>query len=168
MSKRRWALNTMIVFVVSGLWHGAAYTFLIWGALHGLLMIAEKLIYKDKLKTLSDKFSFANLLRTILTFFLVSFAWIFFRAESLQDALLIISKIFTSHGAVFMYHDTFSIGLVTLLMVLIYEVIKEAKVNVRIVSSRHFIVKYITVVVLICYILAFGVLNNSSFIYFQF
>lgn len=168
VSKRRWALNTMIVFVVSGLWHGAAYTFLIWGALHGLLMIAEKLIYKDKLKTLSDKFSFANLLRTILTFFLVSFAWIFFRAESLQDALLIISKIFTSHGAVFLDKSHLLLAAIALLLVFAHDFVKEYGLRIHLLSSKHFVIKYIGAIILLGYILTLGVLNGGSFIYFQF
>lgn len=158
----------MIVFVVSGLWHGAAYTFLIWGALHGLLMIAEKLIYKDKLKTLSDKFSFANLLRTILTFFLVSFAWIFFRAESLQDALLIISKIFTSHGAVFLDKSHLLLAAIALLLVFAHDFVKEYGLRIHLLSSKHFVIKYIGAIILLGYILTLGVLNGGSFIYFQF
>lgn len=82
-SKARWMLNTMIVFTVSGLWHGAAYTFIIWGALHGACMVVERIIYGDKIKTISDKFSIANLLRLMVTFSIVNFAWIFFRVNNL-------------------------------------------------------------------------------------
>lgn len=91
-SKARWMLNTMIVFTVSGLWHGAAYTFIIWGALHGACMVVERIIYGDKIKTISDKFSIANLLRLMVTFSIVNFAWIFFRVNNLVDVILIIKK----------------------------------------------------------------------------
>ena len=70
-SQARWMLNTMIVFVVSGLWHGAAYTFIIWGAMHGACMVIERLVYGEKIKQLSDKFSIANLIRLMLTFTIV-------------------------------------------------------------------------------------------------
>lgn len=91
-TKARWMLNTMIVFTVSGLWHGAAYTFIIWGALHGACMVVERIIYGDKIKTISDKFSIANLLRLMVTFSIVNFAWIFFRVNNLVDVILIIKK----------------------------------------------------------------------------
>lgn len=168
VSKGRWVINTLIVFIVSGLWHGAAYTFLIWGTLHGLLMIVEKLIYGDKLKTIADRFSFINLMRIVLTFLLVSFGWIFFRAESLQDALLIFNKIFTNHGALYINTDSLLMGLIALVLVFFYDLVKEYGLNVHLLSSRHFVVKYIAAVLLICYILLFGVLNGGSFIYFQF
>lgn len=87
-TKARWMLNTMIVFTVSGLWHGAAYTFIIWGALHGACMVVERIIYGDKIKTISDKFSIANLLRLMVTFSIVNFAWIFFRVNNLVDVIL--------------------------------------------------------------------------------
>lgn len=91
-TKARWMLNTMIVFTVSGLWHGAAYTFIIWGAMHGACMVIERIIYGDKIKTISDKFSIANLLRLMVTFSIVNFAWIFFRVNNLGDVMLIFKK----------------------------------------------------------------------------
>lgn len=74
--------NTMIVFLLSGLWHGADVTFLIWGGLHGLFLCAERLIGNNPPKL--------SRLRHLLTLLLVGFAWIFFRADSLADALLIL------------------------------------------------------------------------------
>lgn len=97
-SHSRWILNTMIVFVVSGLWHGAAYTFLIWGALHGLCMIVEKMLYGDKLKHIGNDFSLVNGCRMFATFFFVNFAWIFFRLDSLDKVQYAISHIFTFGG----------------------------------------------------------------------
>jgi hypothetical protein len=73
----------MTVFLVSGLWHGANWTFVAWGAVHGLGLIV------------SDLFSMSRVsvwVRRVLTFHFVSFAWIFFRANSLSDAFLIIRR----------------------------------------------------------------------------
>ena len=97
-SHARWIFNTMVVFVVSGLWHGAAYTFLIWGAFHGFCMIVEKKLYGDKLKTLSTKLSFSNCLRMSITFFVVNFAWIFFRVDNFNDAQNAVCQILTMGG----------------------------------------------------------------------
>lgn len=99
-SHARWIFNTMVVFVVSGLWHGAAYTFLIWGAFHGFCMIVEKKLYGDKLKTLSTKLSFSNCLRMSITFFVVNFAWIFFRVDNFNDAQNAVCQILTMGGEI--------------------------------------------------------------------
>lgn len=168
VSKVRWAMNIMIVFLVSGLWHGAAYTFLIWGGLHGLCMIIERLVYGSKIKELRERFSLMNVLRVILTFCIVSFAWIFFRADNLSDAYNIIIRIFTSHGNLFIDATTLSLAFLSLAIVYIYDFSIEYKIKIKLLNSKYKIVKFATAAFLICYILGFGVLNNSSFIYFQF
>lgn len=98
----RWALNVMIVFLLSGLWHGAALTFIVWGGIHGVYQIVgklknvglQKLVDKGKLKMPPDNAATTAVRRTI-TFALVCFAWIFFRGNSLTDCGVIITKIFT-------------------------------------------------------------------------
>ena len=92
--------NIMTVFAVSGLWHGAAWTFVVWGVLHGLYQVIGKLLKPLREKALDamgisrDSKGLA-FLRQGVTFMLVCFAWIFFRANSMADALLVIRKIFT-------------------------------------------------------------------------
>lgn len=168
VSKARWMLNTMIVFTVSGLWHGAAYTFLIWGVLHGACMIAERLLYGKRIKEISDRLTFSNILSMLLTFCIVSFAWIFFRAETIGDATSIISKIFLSHGSLFIDLNTLSMAFLAFVIVFIYDFTQEYGVRLRLLNSRFTVVRYATAAFLICYIIGFGVLNGGSFIYFQF
>lgn len=168
VSKARWMLNTMIVFTVSGLWHGAAYTFLIWGALHGACMIAERLLYGKRIKEISDRLTFSNILRMLLTFCIVSFAWIFFRAETIGDAASIISKIFLSHGSLFIDLNTLSMAFLAFVIVFMYDFTQEYGVRLRLLNSRFTVVRHATAAFLICYIIGFGVLNGGSFIYFQF
>lgn len=167
-SKSRWMLNTMIVFTVSGLWHGAAYTFLIWGAFHGACMVIERQVYGNKIKEISDNFSIANILRLALTFLIVNFAWIFFRVNNLNEVMTIFKKIFTEPGELFVDIDTFLLGFVALAIVFVYDFIKEKQLNIHLLSSKYIVVRYATAILLIFYILAFGVLNGGSFIYFQF
>ncbi|MBQ0156848.1 MAG: MBOAT family protein [Bacteroidales bacterium] len=167
-SKPRWMLNQMIVFTVSGLWHGAAYTFLIWGAFHGACMVVERQIYGDKIKNISDNFSIANVLRWIITFTIVNFAWIFFRVSDLGDVMTIFKKIFTEPGELFFDLDSLLLGFLALAIVFIYDFIKEKQLNIHLLSSKNIVVRYITAILLVVYILAFGVLNGASFIYFQF
>ncbi len=161
-------MNTMIVFVTSGLWHGAAYTYIIWGFIHGVCMIVERLLYGEKIKQIKDSLSIMNLLRMLMTFIIVTFAWIFFRAESLQDAILIIQKIFTSTGNIFMDKSTLLLAFVSLLLVVAYDITKEYNIKLHLLDSKNVFVRYMTAIFMICYIIAFGVLNGGSFIYFQF
>ncbi|MDB5103341.1 MAG: putative rane protein involved in D-alanine export [Fibrobacteres bacterium] len=103
VGKARWMANIMTVFLVSGLWHGANWTYVIWGALHGIYMAAgalgsglrekaAKAIGLDRLPGIRHG------LNVLATFHLVLFAWIFFRARSLADAFLIIRTIASGAG----------------------------------------------------------------------
>ena len=124
-SKRRWMLNTMIVFIVSGLWHGAAYTFIIWGAMHGACMVIERLVYGEKIKHISDKFSIANLLRLMLTFTIVNFAWIFFRVNDLDNVMIIFKKMVTESGIPFVDADTMVYALMFAVLVFVVDFVEE-------------------------------------------
>ncbi|MGB7337830.1 MAG: MBOAT family protein [Phototrophicaceae bacterium] len=86
-------INLFIVFVVSGLWHGAGWTFIIWGVLHGLAIVLIGLLRHYKIDLMPGKSALMVLLRIIVTFIFVSFAWIFFRANSLADAHYIVSHL---------------------------------------------------------------------------
>lgn len=97
-SHARWIFNTMVVFIVSGLWHGAAYTFLIWGAFHGLCMVVEKQIYGEKIKQLDTYLPKLNGLRMLATFAIVNFAWVCFRLGSVQDVGYVLTQIVTLGG----------------------------------------------------------------------
>ncbi len=95
-------VNTLITFGLSGLWHGAAWGYVIWGLLNGVYIVVEKHIREsilplfkrnEKLSSLAPKDS--TLLGQVVTFVLISFSWIFFRAQSLELSTTIITKIFT-------------------------------------------------------------------------
>ncbi|MCI1982400.1 MAG: MBOAT family protein [Oscillospiraceae bacterium] len=115
-SKRRHCLNLMIVFAVCGLWHGASMTFVIWGLLHGvyqvigLLTRPAKQRAEQKLGIRENSFP-VRLYRAAATFVLVDFAWIFFRADSLWDAAVLIGNLFRFNPAAFWNGSLFSLGL---------------------------------------------------------
>ena len=99
-SKARSYLNIIIVFLVSGLWHGAALNFVVWGFLHGVFQVLGKLLQplRDKIREglhISRDSRMLGMFRRLCTFTLVTFAWIFFRASSLTDALTVVGRIFT-------------------------------------------------------------------------
>ncbi len=95
----RWHYNIFITFLLCGLWHGANWTFVIWGALHGGILVIENITggFQERLagKLFPDKGSRLNhILQITITMIIVSFAWIFFRANSVEDAFTIISRMF--------------------------------------------------------------------------
>lgn len=168
-SKIRWMFNTMIVFTVSGLWHGASYNFIIWGIIHGFCMIIERLVYGEKIKTISNKLSIANLLRIMLTFTIVNFAWVFFRINNISDTLCIFKKVFTEHGRIFMDADTLVYAFVFAILVFSADFMDEYfSGKIKLLNSKNTILRWSTYIVMIIMILLFGVLDGGSFIYFQF
>ncbi len=88
-SKGRLYFNLWLVFLASGLWHGASWNFVIWGAYHGLFLVLERSILLRFYEKTGKLFS------TITTFFVVVIGWVFFRIENFQDAILYINKMFS-------------------------------------------------------------------------
>ena len=94
MTQWRWFANLMIVFVISGLWHGASWTFVVWGGLHGLYLAVERF--------LTRRFSGAAIARTwlfqvwlaLVTYFFVNLTWVFFRAQDFGTAWRMITSMF--------------------------------------------------------------------------
>jgi len=100
VSQPRWAVNLLITFLISGLWHGANWTFIIWGALHGFYMVLDRFssTFWDRFDLVNRSLLFSYLKDTIsalTTFLLVCFAWIFFRANTLQDSWYVINHLFS-------------------------------------------------------------------------
>ena len=101
VSAARWSLNIAAVFLLSGLWHGASWTFVTWGGLHAFYYLAEHAWRRGArnlpfLKTLSPRV--LKPLQIVVVFHLVLFAWVFFRAASVSQAALIVSRIATDLG----------------------------------------------------------------------
>lgn len=162
--------NILIVFVVSGIWHGASWTFVIWGALHGLYQIIEvllnKYVYKDKPRSKP-----MQVVNYITTFTLVCLAWVFFRANTVQDGFTIISNILTlKKGSLFI---GFAAGLVYSILLIIFLVIAEVNYEyfnnkLSLIYSKSAMTRGLGYVLLVLIILMIGVFNGGQFIYFQF
>ena len=91
--KLRQYINIIIVFTISGIWHGAGLTFLVWGLIHGVLSVLTRII-KPRLKWNFKPVS------VIITFILTTIAWVFFRANTITDALTMLGKPFTGFGII--------------------------------------------------------------------
>lgn len=153
--------NLLITFIVSGFWHGANWTFIIWGALHGLFLIIEKLFSSIKLP---------KLLSILFVFLLTNFAWVFFRASSLGDSFKIIKTIFTYSEKGFYIGDKgiFTFSIFAILILFINDFICEYYPKLKLLTNKRVVIRYASIVIIILYIIAFGVFDSSQFIYFQF
>ena len=106
-------LNIFFVFLLSGIWHGGGSTFVVWGIMHGVLSIITRMIKKGKKTSENCKESgIATICKricgTLFTFVYVTAAWVFFRAESISDALLLFKRMFV--GGIRPFYSTFSDG----------------------------------------------------------
>ncbi len=95
VSEVRHMVNLMVTFLASGLWHGANWTFVVWGGLHGVYQVAENFWHRHVSggKGRKEKLP-AAVIRTVVTFLLVCFAWIFFRANTIGEALFVVQNMF--------------------------------------------------------------------------
>ncbi|MEM7367614.1 MAG: MBOAT family protein [Bacteroidota bacterium] len=174
----RWFANLMIVFVVSGFWHGANWTFIVWGALHGAYLIAEILAKRWNLFHLN--WLAPRLRRGVMiltTFHLTLLAWVFFRANNLQDAWTILSSIIQLPLSLTlaMIKETvigaggLSWGISCMILLgfilldpILDQRIKGLKANQRIPAAR-LVFASLTSLILLC-----GYFGKVEFIYFQF
>ncbi len=161
--------NLMITFLVSGLWHGANWTFVIWGALHGTYIVVYNIWCRFVHKP-SFESTWSRVLNTVFCFLLVAFAWIFFRANNVSDAFVIVSKIFTDFGQLHQPSGkTFFIYSFAALAILIFKDTKDHCMwNINFMHSQSIAIRYIFTVALTAYILLFGAFTSGQFIYFQF
>ena len=156
--------NLFVTFVVSGIWHGANWTFFCWGSLHGVLLCIEKALGFSK-----RRFSgMEKFLHWAVTFVLVCFAWIMFRAKNLSDAMAIATGIFTNPGVPYLDYATFIAVGMAMIVLLAKEFADEYQWKTRIAESDSWLVHHVYLVVMISYIILFGVLGGDQFIYFQF
>ncbi len=189
--KWRWYLNILIVFLVSGLWHGANWTFVIWGGLHGTYMLVSLLTkgLRGKIVLYSgiNKIPYINHFFQILsTFMLVAFAWLFFRANNLSDALYIAQHLFSGVGEMILNisdinylrhifiqlglskYDLFSLFLTLGILEIVQFFQRRPDANNKF-ATQPFWIRWTAYYALVLIILFGGGFNSSqNFIYLQF
>ncbi len=188
-SKLRKYFNLMVTFLCSGLWHGAALTYILWGGVHGVYQIMGQELkpIKDKIfnmfnvKTDADSFKLGQI---ICTFILTDFAWIFFRANSFGDAKGIICSIFTEFnpwvlldgtlGLLGLDYAELTILLLSCMLLFVVDLIKYKR-GLRLDSfldQQNTPFRWAWIMIISIIILVFGVYGNAydaqAFIYFQF
>jgi D-alanyl-lipoteichoic acid acyltransferase DltB (MBOAT superfamily) len=174
-SVSRWYFNLMVVFVISGLWHGANWTYIIWGSINGFYLvfalITKKYRNQFNLFVGITKYPRLHLFFQIgITFLLISFSRVFFRSKSVEDAITVIKKILTFNGSAFgsgtitVVYSFFAIA-----FLLLVEFKKEFyKGDFTLSDNKNFWVRNAYFSLLIILIILVGVFDGGQFIYFQF
>jgi D-alanyl-lipoteichoic acid acyltransferase DltB (MBOAT superfamily) len=150
--------NMFLTMVISGLWHGAAWTFVIWGALHGL----GRFCTRELEKTSFYKERVPRVAKQLFVFVFVSFAWIFFRAATISDAWVIVTRIFSS-GLANPYCPLLALALV--FAVWLYQLTYESRLK-WVLELRA--VRVGIVLLLVFYLAVFAPASEKAFIYLQF
>jgi len=176
--KWRWYYNLMIVFLVSGLWHGADWKYVAWGGLHGFYLIAS-ILTKNLRNGISQFFNLDRfpriheVLKIFLTFHMVTLSWIFFRANSISDAILIVGKIFDSNisfltGFVVQNSYELKIAILAIVFMELIHLVQGSRSAKRFLSGQPVWFRWPVYYILGLSILMFGEFNLTEFIYFQF
>jgi D-alanyl-lipoteichoic acid acyltransferase DltB (MBOAT superfamily) len=193
-----WYLNLLITFLVSGLWHGANWTFVIWGGLHGMYLIVS--IWSQNFRNRVTRWMGLDRLPSLhaavqitLTFCLASFAWIFFRANTPANAAYIASHLFTGFGStslamlseqlfvtlganlqlkIFFPHLTglqvLAIATAEIVVLEIIQALQRHRTVEGLLTGRPLWLRWGAYYAMAVNILLFGVFEQSAFIYFQF
>lgn len=180
--------NIMIVFLTSGLWHGANLSFVIWGGINGLYQIVGDALKKVRGKIrrivgITPETIGYKIIATLITFVLIDFSWIFFRANSFTQSLHIIKSIFTTYNPWILFDGSlFECGLnrpdvfillLSLLALLLADILKIKGITLRyVILEQDWLCRCLIYVVSIVVLLIFGVYGSNydaaAFIYFQF
>lgn len=184
-------VNIMITFLVSGLWHGAAYTFVVWGALNGLYNVCERLLFGKKQRRIRQRQKnglpvkqpplYRRVFNAMVTFVLIDFSWIFFRANSLTDAVYVVKNLFSDIGSLFVpgyitsaltpmgFFDKNGWAVILCIVIMLAVEMWEGKSTLtQRINKCPWPVRWAFYYSVIILIALFGYFGQSQFIYFQF
>ncbi len=174
--------NLLITFLVSGLWHGANWTFVLWGLIHGCAQLLENLF---KLHIVVKKNPIILVVRAVLVFVFVMFAWIFFRAQSIDEAIYVICNMFHGIGKPITYlfngfstrnHIGIGLGIGGLVkaflpisLLALYDFVSLSQDVIKWISARSTFLRW-SIYLIMIWIIIFGMpeSGSSQFVYFQF
>jgi alginate O-acetyltransferase complex protein AlgI len=181
VGKWRWYYNIFITFLLSGIWHGANWTYVIWGSLHGVYFIVGSIFFSkkmfDRIESKVPKI-FLTLIQRLVIFIVVSFAWIFFRSNSIADSILVVRSILdfsqynfsqlSLHLVPEEKDSVYSIDIALSWFWIFVLIISELIFNQYSFQHLKRPIRWAFYIGGMLAILLFGVYDNSQFIYFQF
>lgn len=169
-TKFRMYFNLWVVFLASGLWHGASWSFVLWGAIHGMFIVLDKLFLGNMMSKLG------RFIPVIFTFLITVIAWVFFRIENIGDAWIFLKRMFAfDFGAVDMSHNPHFY--VIMVVATVFSFFTLFKVGVKIQNwvfytelngYQQLIYWFLSIIVIIICIATLNATNFSPFIYFRF
>jgi alginate O-acetyltransferase complex protein AlgI len=180
VNKTRHFFNLLLTFLISGFWHGANWTFVIWGGLHAFFLIIENMFTKQLATYLlpTNNNFFIKLIKNTITISCISFAWIFFRAPTLNDALYITTHLFVDFTPSVRFSSFIAIGLpfydVIIMLISVsflgfFELLQERRYINVLMYEKPFYIRWLLYIGLTLFILFFGIFDSpQQFIYFQF
>lgn len=167
-SKLRNYWNIFVTFLVSGIWHGANWTFIVWGCMHGIYQIVEKMLGQQK----CNYGRLGKTVKILVTFLLVNFAWIFFRMPTLADACGVIARIFDFSLPMkpFIVNNTETLlSVMGLSLLFIKDYFDEYHPNsFTLFNNQRFYLRWGVYIVIIMMIMLTGVFGADQFIYVNF
>lgn len=175
VSKGRNMFNLLVTFTLSGLWHGAAFTYIVWGGLHGALQCVENLLFPGKKKEQSRNFIWWG--KVVIVFCLVSAAWCFFRAGSCKEALYVFAHMADGLTNPISYinvgvhaFDVASLKfiLLPLLLLTVYDYVALDKDPIQCIGNLPAVARKVLYVAFLLLMLLLASFNSQEFVYFQF
>lgn len=165
-SKLKTYWNILVTFLVSGIWHGANWTFIVWGGIHGIVQIIEKALGLNK----KESKGIVKALRIFLffTFAIVTVAWVIFRSSSLGDAFGLIGRYSKTNGVFLADIQTLLYITIAIIPLLLLEVGKEFFPKLYDKIRIYTVVRWAVYLVVLAMIVLIGVHDGSSFIYVSF
>ncbi len=170
VSALRLYLNLWIVFLISGFWHGAEWTFVIWGAYHGLFLVLERL-FLDKALQQTHK-----MVRIIYSFFIIVIGWVFFRADNLPHAMAFLQQMFSVNLDSFYF--TIDTRILTFLILAFlgcfaaaFTAVEKLELSIYTFKNTKFAVFSYFIFGLLCTMISLGYITSTGFnpfIYFRF
>ncbi len=171
-SKLKHYFNIMVTFLVSGIWHGANWTFIVWGLLHGALQCIEKILGIDP----KGRFAQSAVLkvlkpaRILITFSLATLLWILFRMPTIASASAVVAKIFTLEGSGLFVSTKTDMAFIFLAVVIVFvkEFCEEYVPKLQLFNNRHTLVRWCSYIAVVVLIMLCGVFDSTQFIYVKF
>ena len=163
----RWVFNIMFVFMVSGLWHGASWTFVVWGALHGLMLLLERFFSRWFKIEIKEGWSFLNILLCLKTFVITSFIWVFFRAENFTQASNVFTALFTNTNPSQYYPELKQMLTYAVILVIADIFLYGSRFDAKLYTVKP-VYRWTVYFLLMFGLLIFSGIQKFNFIYFQF
>lgn len=171
--------NLFVTFVLSGLWHGANWTFVIWGGINGAYLVSyvflQRLLSHLRFPRIKRAGVVWGVLCSVFIFNLIALSWIFFRATTISDAFYIVAKLFSPWDAMFAWSDAlqfsmtdFTLSIIFIVSLLLFEAASSRERMVFWFRRCPEILRWGCYYLLVILLLVFGKFENQNFIYFQF